>query len=87
VWGSDAVQNQKIKFGPENTLMLDSDEVSVYNWHKNSLITDRFDRDDVWPSEPSRVRNQIEILTAIKDDIFHLMDTCGADVREHIAQT
>ena len=39
-----------ITFGPDNTLMLESDEPNVYNFPENSLIIDRYDRDDVWPS-------------------------------------
>jgi hypothetical protein len=38
------------QFGPKNTLMLESDEVSVHYCHKNSLIIDEFTREDVWPT-------------------------------------
>ena len=48
VWNSDTIKAQKEKFGPKNTLMLDSNEIRVYNWTENSLITDRFEREDVW---------------------------------------
>ena len=37
-------------YGPKNTLMLESDEVSVHNCHKNSLIVDEYTKEDVWPS-------------------------------------
>lgn len=40
-------------FGPENTLMLDSDEISVHDCFQNALIVDRYDRDDVWPQDLS----------------------------------
>jgi hypothetical protein len=36
-------------FSEKNTLMLESDECNVYECFENSLIIDRFDRDDVWP--------------------------------------
>ena len=58
VWESQACKDfQKstgISFGPENTLMLESDEENVYKFHQNSLIVDRFDRDDVWPAPDSK---------------------------------
>ena len=31
-----------IKFGEQNTLMLESDEESVYLCHENSLIIDKY---------------------------------------------
>lgn len=33
--------------------MFESDEVGVYECFKNSLIIDRFDREDVWPTPGS----------------------------------
>lgn len=54
VWDSqtckDYAKKTGIIFGPDNTLMLESDEPNVYNFPENSLIIDRYDRDDVWPS-------------------------------------
>jgi hypothetical protein len=34
--------------------MLESDEENVYKFYQNSLIVDRFDRDDVWPAPDSK---------------------------------
>jgi hypothetical protein len=48
VWESESVHNSDVKFDKHNTLLLDTDEVSVYNCHKNSLIIDSFEREDVW---------------------------------------
>ena len=44
-------------FGPNNTLMLESDEVSVYNWHKNSLILDKMEREDICPQDSETFRD------------------------------
>ena len=38
------------KFGKENTLLLESEEISVWKCHENSLIVDKFEREDVWPT-------------------------------------
>lgn len=84
VWESDAVKNLSSKFGPENTLMLESDEVSVHDCFENALITDRFERNDVWPEDMSKARNQIEILTAIKEDIFKILDKCDTDIPAYL---
>jgi hypothetical protein len=72
------------KFGKENTLMLESDEINVYDCHRNSLIIDRYTRDDVWPTEVGNGRNQLEILTTIKDDLMKLLDSCEGDIQEHL---
>lgn len=67
-------------FGPENTIMLESDEISVYNFHENSLIVDRYEREDVWPTEMNQVRDQFEILRRIKEDLFNILDKCEGDI-------
>lgn len=67
-------------FGPENTIMLESDEVSVYNFHENSLIVDRYEREDVWPTEVGQIRDQFEILRKIKEDLFEILDKCEGDI-------
>ena len=45
-------------FGPSNTLMLQTDEINVYECHKNSLIVDRYEREDVWPTTNQEHRDQ-----------------------------
>jgi hypothetical protein len=37
-------------FSKKNTLVLESDECNVYECFENSLIIDRYDRNDVWPT-------------------------------------
>ena len=49
IWSSDQIKNHSHSFGPKNTLLLESDEVSVFECFQNSLIFDKYDRGDVWP--------------------------------------
>lgn len=49
VWNSEKVTNSDVSIDKSNTLMLETDEITVYNCHENSLIIDRFERRDVWP--------------------------------------
>ena len=39
------------KFDKSNTLMLESEEISVYKNAENALIVDRYQREDVWPTK------------------------------------
>ena len=48
VWSSKYFR--RAGYGPSNTLMLESDEVSIHHCHRNSLIVDEYTREDVWPS-------------------------------------
>ena len=60
VWASTACKNlsSATTFGPSNTLMLETDEINVYECHKNSLIVDRYEREDVWPTTNQEHRDQ-----------------------------
>ena len=80
VWDSPACKKLDCNFGPSNTIMLETDEINVHDCIENSLIVDRFEREDVWPTNIEHMRNQVEILTSIKDNIFALLDTCQGDV-------
>ena len=60
--------------------MLESDEASVFNYHENSLIVDRYEREDVWPTEVTNIRDQFEILRNIKENLFDILDKCEGDV-------
>ena len=43
--------------------MLETDEITVYNCHENSLIVDRFERRDIWPmAGDENFRDQADIL-------------------------
>ena len=88
VWSSMACKNfektKGIQFGPENTLMLESDEMEVYDCWKNALIIDRYDRDDVWPSLKGEHRDQVMILQSIRNDLFKILDTQKGDIREFL---
>ena len=64
--------------------MLESDEVSVYNNHQNSLILDSFEREDVWPTEINQIRDQSEILRRIKEDLFNILDQCEDDIQKFL---
>jgi len=64
--------------------MLESDEINVHDCHKNSLIIDRFLREDVWPTEADYPRNQVQILQTIKNDLLKLLDNCGEDIQDCI---
>ena len=53
IWKSNECQklSEKFDFDQKNTLMLESDEINVHECHENSLIIDRYTREDVWPTE------------------------------------
>lgn len=80
VWQSANVkrleQLQDCSFGLPNTLMLETEEIEVYLCHENSLVVDQFEREDVWPDSLQTARDQVKILTSIKQDLFALLDTC-----------
>lgn len=66
IWESDFVANQLtqgVNFNEVNTLMLDTEEIDVFNCFENSLIVDRYERNDVWPPTMAEYRDQIEVLT------------------------
>jgi len=71
-------------FGPKNTLMLESDEVNVFNCHQNSLIIDKMEREDVWPQDLKTFRNQPEILTNIQETLIKIFETCEDDIQEFL---
>lgn len=60
--------------------MLESEEIAVWKCHENSLIVDKFERNDVWPTEPEQVRDQEAILNGIKGELFGILDGCTDDV-------
>lgn len=67
-----------------NTLMLESDECNVYNYHENSLIIDRYEREDVWPSPDKDHRDQKAILNSIKNDLLEILDRgCGDKAEQY----
>ena len=88
VWSSKACEDLSKHdcFGPQNTIMLESDEASVYNYHENSLIVDRYEREDVWPTEVSKIRDQFEILRTIKENLFDILDRCEGDVQKFLKE-
>jgi len=45
------------KFGKQNTLMLESEEISVYKNAENALIVDRYQKEDVWPTQKEHIRD------------------------------
>lgn len=62
VWASTDCQSLAKKCGIKafdgtNTLMLETEEIDVHDWIDNSLIVDRYDRDDVWPSSADLARD------------------------------
>jgi len=71
-------------FGPKNTLMLESDEVNVFNCHQNSLIIDKMEREDVWPKDLKTFRNQPEILSNIQETLIKIFDKCEDDIQEFL---
>ena len=81
VWSSEKVANSGLKLDKSTTLMLETDEITVYNCHENSVIVDRFERKDVWPmAGDGEFRDQADILRQIKDDVFEVLDKCTTDV-------
>ena len=52
--------------------MLESGEFKLYNCHLNSLVVDKYDRDDIWPTVGTNkpFRNQFEIVNSIRKDIL-----------------
>lgn len=89
IWESDFVANQlaaqkETVFNEANTLMLETEEIDVYNCFENSLIVDRYERNDVWPPTMAEYRDQIGVLKAIKQDLFTLFDECE-NVKDYIA--
>ena len=69
-------------------MLLESDEVSVYECHENSLIFDKYERNDVWPEDGdfTNLRDQHEILKSIKEDLFVLLDKCQGDVQAFLKE-
>lgn len=63
--------------------MLETDEIEVYRCFENSLIVDRYERDDVWPPSLDQYRDQLKILSTVKQDLFNVFDSCH-DVQEYI---
>ena len=75
-----------VKFGASNTLLLESDEEQCFHDWRNSLVIDRFTREDIWPSISNFEdhRDQIKILRDIRDDIFTILDTSKGDIRTYL---
>lgn len=73
------------RFGKENTLLLESEEISVWKCHMNSLIVDKFESSDVWHTQEDHVRDQKAILNGIKSDLFAILDGCDGDVQSYLA--
>ena len=84
VWDSSFCATTKKDLGEvynkKTTLMLESDEIDVFMCHKNSLIVDRFSREDVWPQDEINARNQTKILSTIKEELFNVFDNCQTDI-------
>ena len=60
VWASSLCKSSAeagAAFDSTNTLLLESDELSVHKCHKNSLVIDRYERDDVWPAPDKPYRD------------------------------
>lgn len=85
VWKSEKVANSDLTLDKSTTLMLETDEITVYNCHENSLIVDRFERRDIWPmAGDTDFRDQPEILRLVKEDVFKVLDQCRGDVQEYL---
>lgn len=89
VWDSESCQEiiefdeslpEDFTFGPNNTLMLESDEVNVFNCHENSLIIDKMQREDIWPQDLKTFRDQPQILKSIQENLVKIFDTCQDDI-------
>lgn len=67
--------------------MLESEEVSVNACWRNSLIVDKYTREDIWPQigKVDEHRAQVDILFKIKNDMFALLNTQKGDIREFLA--
>jgi hypothetical protein len=61
--------------------MLEIDDIYVYDFHENSLIVDKFERKDVWPTTNKK---HSDILVSIKQDLFQIFDLCKCDIREFL---
>jgi hypothetical protein len=85
VWQAEKVVNCEINFDQTNTLMVETDEITVYNCWKNSIIVDRFERRDVWPmANDENFRDQPAILRSIKEGIFDILDNCQTDIQSYL---
>ena len=67
--------------------MIETDENEVHDWFENSLIVDRYGREDVWPVPDKEFRDQRGILNSIEEDLFKLLDAKSVDVRQAIQET
>jgi len=74
VWAAEVFKGEECSYGQANTLMLETDEINVYDCYQSSLIVDRYHREDVWPEDPKEARDQITILREVKQDIFRVLD-------------
>lgn len=83
IWDSEHCQ-KKADFGAKNTLVLDTDEIDVYNCHQNSLILKKVTQNDIWPMNVEQYSDQNQILANIRDDLFTILDKCQDDVQEYL---
>lgn len=78
VWNSDKIQELKMQgmqFDAKNTLLIDTDELKVAQYHDNSLIMSPYDREDVINSKTYANENmQINILKMIATDVFLILN-------------
>ena len=71
------------KFDKSNTLIIDTDEVSVANHPENALIMEKYDRDNVVNAKLYKNENmEMNILKLIKIDLFMILNTKFDDVRD-----
>ena len=75
---------ENANFGESNTLVLDTDEIDVYNCHKNSLILKKVTQNDIWPLNKEEYTDQHEILANIRNDIFTILDKCQDDMQGYL---
>jgi len=68
--------------------VLESDEVKVYKCAANSLIVDRFEREDVWPTslDNPQFRDHYAILEQIRKDLFAILDNCQGDIASFLGE-
>ena len=85
IWETKECKAASFGIGPENTLMMDCDEINFYDCHENAVVIDEFKREDVWPEGAEPCRDQKEVLKRVQEDLYKIFDSCQTDIQEFLA--
>ena len=88
IWQSDCLAIHKEKFDESNTILIDKEEIGVFNHQENALILKKFEESDVkiqselYQAEDVAEQNLDQgVLRIVKTDLFTVFDKRCEDVR------